>query len=128
MYCTKRLQTSWGYTPRTLPLVFICIFSFWLKHKLAFSSSCFLQKCGKRTYNIFACTWKMCSKGWFHHVDLIILDRRACSWQVCIFLDILHLILSAVFSFFKWNFVGFERLFFIMLNIEHPYVAFLWNI
>lgn len=82
-------------------------------------------------YNIFPCTWnlkKICTKGWFHHVDLIILDWKPCLWQVCIFLDILHLILSAVFGFLKWNFVGFERLFFIMLNIEHPYVAFLWNL
>lgn len=126
VYCTKGLQTSWGCSPCNLPLVFICVF--WLKRKLDFASSRFLQKCVKHAYNIILCVGKMCPKGWFHHADLIILDRKACLWQVCIFLDILLLILSAVFSFLKWNSEGFERLFFIMLNIEHPYVAFLWNL
>lgn len=104
VYCTKRLQTLWGYIPHNLPLVFIYVFSIWLntilfKHMLS-------AKMWKMYLWFLSLHFKNLSKGCFHLVSLIILDRRACSWQVCIFLDILHLILSAVFRFFKMEFCG----------------------
>jgi len=126
-YCTKRLQTFWGYTPHSLYLVFFCVF-FLLWNTSLFQAHPSCKNIKTYIYKIFPCAWKLCCNGCFHHVDIIILDRRARLCQVFIFLDILHLILSVVFSFLKWNFVEFKRLFFIMLNIEHPYVAFLWNL